>query len=208
MDGTSAETPLGTPSTGQASGQAAPSTDGQESAKPVNLHELPEFRKIQSEYDRRMNSMQAEMARLAREAEEAKLATMDDYDKGKYMTEKYRQEAETARMELQRREQEAQRAADIDNLHKEYGVPKSMLEKVRTYDDAVALAKEYKDLTAKQVAEVIQQRSEKADRNAPDMGPGGYIRSDNPYTPEAQRALDSGDAVGFLRSLRQAQRRG
>lgn len=175
---------------------AAASATGTASAtdKPVNrnLFEDPNFRKVQSQYEKRMAEQAKRIAELEAAREEAALADMDDVDKLRYTNEKLSRQ-------LQEREQaeaiQQQKRTILSELSQRSGVPVEVLSEAESAYDAALLAVEY----------LKKGGSERREASKVDLGGGRANTPADRVEVAAREAFQNRDAAAYIRLIREAQ---
>jgi hypothetical protein len=187
-----------TPVAPQQTPSAEPGTQVSAEKKPVNLHEIPEFRKYQSEQDRKFAELQRQLQEQSRRQHEATMAQLSPEQRAQYQLQLKDQEINRLNMTLEQREIAERRAADIQRLSTLSGTPASVLEQADTYDQAVELALEYARQQTPQAQAAQQQRAE---ANRVDLGFGGAMTDADRRRAEQKAALDRGDSRAYFKLL-------
>ncbi len=172
----------------------AASATGQASTpdKPAstNLHDDPNFRKLQSSYEKRLAEQAKRLAELEAQREEAELADMDDVDRLKY-------ERDKLARQLQERDQsvqiEQQKRQILSELSQKSGVPMDVLSEAESAYDAALLAVDY------------LRRGDKKEASKVDLGGGRASTPADRIETAAREAFQAGDAAAYVRLLREAQ---
>ena len=89
-----------------------------------NLHDDPNFRKLQSQYEKRLAEQEKRLRELEAEREAAALADMDDVDRLKYERDKLARQLEEQQAA---REAETMKAQVLRELNEQSGVPLDVL---------------------------------------------------------------------------------
>lgn len=195
-----AVTSIEAPSTSASGDVAVKQPSTQEKPAKVNLNDLPEYRNLKSEWDRREAQYRNELARLSEAQEASKLAGMNEGQRDKYLLEKYKTAAEQATQEAQNLLMEQQRAKDIADLSAEYGVPSELLEHAGNYTGAKEIARKY----AADVKAAARNYEEKVQRNTPDTGGVVNAKSANQKDIRIQQAIEAADPIAILGAMRGA----
>ena len=186
------------PSDGQAENsttpaQAAPVAPASTPDKPTgNLHDDPNFRKLQSQYEKRLADQQRRLQELEAKEETRALEGMDDLERLRYENEK-----------LQRTIQERDQATEIEqskrkvltDLQQRSGVPVDVLVEAESAYDAALLALEY----------VSKGKVERKEANQVDLGGGRANTPADRIELAARQAMQNGDAAAYVRLLREAR---
>jgi hypothetical protein len=161
--------------------------------KPAgNLHEDPNFRKLQSQYEKRMADMRRELDEIKGREEQAKLAEMDDVDRYKYEAEKYRTQLEQL---TQTQQLEAQKRQVLTELSERSGVPVEELMEADSAYEAALLA----------LDKTRRGQTQRIEANKVDLG-GGRANTPADRSETAMRdAYRERDPVAYVRLLREAQ---
>ena len=161
--------------------------------KPAgNLHENPDFRKVQSQYEKQMAQLRRELEELKSRDEQAKLAEMDDLDRYKYEADKYRTQLEQL---TQIQQLEAQKRQVLTELSERSGVP---VEELMEADSAYEAALLALDKTRK-------GQTQRIEANKVDLGGGRANTPADRHETAARDAFRQGDPVAYVRLLREAQ---
>ncbi len=174
----------------------AASDTGKASAtdKPASydLHSDENFKKVQSKYEKRIAEQAKRLAELEAEREEATLADMDDVDRLKY-------ERDRLARQLQERDQateiEQQKQAILSSINKRTGVPLEVLSAAESAFEAQELAIEY----------LLRNGPERKEASRVDLGGGRASTPLDRVETAAREAFQNGDAVAYMRLLREAQ---
>lgn len=199
--------------------QEGQSTSGQESRqpdrrqgeeKPLNLDDIPEFRKFRSNADKRIAQERAareaserRIADMERALEQMRTADMDDVQKLQYELEKERRramEAQQAFIDLQRYSEWQNDMRDIAN---EVGVPQDVLQdaweegEIKSAHDAWKVANRWvKQSQAKQSKSASSDRNRKVEDDPSDVVDLGESRTPNEREKlqrKYEQAVESGD---------------
>ena len=159
---------------------------------PYNLHEDPNFRKLQSQYEKRLAEQAKRLAELEAAREAAELADMDDVDRAAYERDKYKRQLE----ELQQAAAiEQQKRTILTELSEKSGVPVEVLSTAESAYDAALLAVDY----------LKRNGQERREANKVDLGGGRANTPADRYETAARDAFQTGDAAAYIRALREAQ---
>lgn len=194
-DAGQAQTSAETPSTSDSGGVAV-----KQASTKVNLNDLPEYREIQSKRDREAQALRNELNQLKSEREAQQLAAMSPDKRAEFLANKYKAELDEVKEQTAREKYEQEKAAGIEQIHKEHGVPKSLLAKAENETEALQIAEEWK----RELKQAARNFEEKVQRNAPDTGGGGHAKSASQKDVRIQQAVESGDPVEILRAMRGA----
>jgi hypothetical protein len=192
------ETPTGQ---SQTSGEAPQIQPKQEAEKPakVNLHELPEFKGYQEQFNRTVGALKYELEQLKAERAQAAMSGMDDLEKANFLLQQKEQEIANYRQAMQQAQIEQQRQRDLQALAEDSGAPMNVLGVAETYDEAVKLALKWmKDngATKKEIEEA------KKEANSVDLGGGAANTPADRETRERHELLKKGDTRSlFLKML-------
>lgn len=193
--------------------QGSPSTEAGRSvseresgSRSDDLSNHPQFRQMQSEYQKRLADAQKAAEEARREAMESrKLAEaaytrdMTDSERAAYDEERRYRFLEAERQALAEERNQLARMRDIMNLHRKTGAPVEVLEQASTYDEAVEISLEWATKSARQKAEAeYQAKAEKSAANRVDIG-GGTARTEaDELEREYQEAKAAGDVVRMM----------
>jgi hypothetical protein len=167
--------------------------------KPVNLHELPEFRRYQSEQDKKLTALQRELEATRAQQQQAAMAQMTPEQRMQYQVQMQQQELQRYQQMVQQQEIAQQRQKDIDKLSQMSGAPSKVFEAAETYDDAVIIAMNYMRENSPQA---IAARQEKAAANKVDLGGGGQVvTAEDARQREMNAALAKGDSRTYFKML-------
>lgn len=190
---------------GQTSAPATPQQSpveqgGQASAetKPVNLYELPEFKKYQSQNDQRVAQLQQKLAEQEQRQHEAAMAQMTPDQRTQYQLQLAQQQLQHYQQTFRSMQEREQRNKDIAELSRLSGAPANVLEAAETYEQATMLALEYARTHSPATLAAQQQRQE---ANRVDLGSGSAHNTDERKVIAAREALARGDAMTFYKSF-------
>lgn len=184
-------------------GQSGESTNAEatinssaETAQPAtkaNWYDDPEYRKMQSERDRREAQLRQEVQALKTQQEQIHLSGMDDLERTQYERDKAAKQAEALAQQLRRIEEDQVRLSDLQGLSRKHGVPVEALESATDAIHARELVLEYKEKMKGQRAQEVQAKEQK---NA------GHLERGAPAAPQgADWYLKRKDARGYVMSL-------
>lgn len=186
------------PPAGQAAAPTSPepvATDAQPSTTDKaagNLHADPNFRRVQSQYEKQLAELRKQLADVQTKQEQAALAEMDDLDRYKYEAEKYRKQ-------LEEREQaeaiNAQKRQILTELSERSGVPVDELDAADSAYEAALLA----------LDKLKRGSVQRQEANKVDLGGGRANTPADRYETAARDAFRQGDPVAYVRLLREAQ---
>lgn len=194
-----------------ANGEAQAETPKQK----VNLHELPEFRELQSKRDKREAELQRtieaerqERLRLQRQFEEFQdRAAPDDYTRLELQLRRSQEKlaAYEQQMRAVQSEREAADARDkaLREIADEFGVPRAELDDATDYKHATKLAVAY--LTG-QKQRKAQEDEERREANRPDIGGGKTSTPSSRFDREYEDAMRRKDSVAIMRLNREYAR--
>lgn len=157
-----------------------------------NLFEDPNFRKVQSSYEKRMAEQAKRIAELEAAQEEAVLSDMDDVDRLKYERDKFARQLEER---TQAEQIEQQKRTILSELSDKSGVPIEVLSQAESAYDAALLAVEY----------LKKGGSERREASKVDLGGGRANTPADRIETAAREAFARGDATAYVRLLREAQ---
>jgi hypothetical protein len=167
--------------------------------KPVNLHELPEFRRYQSEQDKKFTALQRELEATRAQQQQAAMAQMTPEQRMQYQVQMQQQELQRYQQMVQQQQIAQQKQQDIDKLSKLSGAPSSVFEAAETYDDAVLIAMNY---MRENTPQAVAARQEKAAANKVDLGGGGQVvTAETVRQKEMDAALAKGDSRTYFKLL-------
>lgn len=158
----------------------------------TNLHDDPNFRKLQSQYEKRLAEQAKRLAELEAQREEAELADMDDVDRLKYERDKL---ARQLQERTQAEEIQQQKRTILSELSDKSGVPIEVLSEAESAYDAALLAVEY----------LKKGGSERREASKVDLGGGRANTPADRIETAAREAFARGDATAYIRLLREAQ---
>lgn len=171
---------------------ASASQPGTDKPAATNLHDDPNFRKLQSQYEKRLAEQAKRLAELEAAREAAELADMDDVDRAAYERDKYKRQLE----ELQQAAAiEQQKRTILTELSEKSGVPVEVLSTAESAYDAALLAVDY----------LKRNGQERREANKVDLGGGRANTPADRYETAARDAFQTGDAAAYIRALREAQ---
>lgn len=162
--------------------------------KPVsrNLFDDPNFRKLQSQYEKRLAEQEKRIREYEAEREAAALADMDDVDRLKYERDKLARQLEEQQAA---REAETMKAQVLRELNEQSGVPLDVLSEADNFYDAAKIAIDY----------LKRNGAERREANKVDLGGGRANTPADRYETAAREAFQTGDATAYIRLLREAQ---
>ncbi|MFN8468600.1 MAG: hypothetical protein U0X20_23780 [Caldilineaceae bacterium] len=154
--------------------QAAASPTGD---KPINVHELPEFRAAQAGYERRLREMQEQLTKL-------QTAGMDDFERLQFENQQLKQQVEQVAAERARREA-------LEAIAQRAGIPVTAIESANDPDEAWSLA-----LAA------VRDGGGAAPAAPPvDVGGGSAVAPQVLSQRDRETLLRQGDTKGFFLSI-------
>lgn len=172
----------------------------QESGKPVNLYDLPDFKNYQRNMDRQMAQLRQQAAQAQAQVNQVVTANMDDFQRAQYERDQAVAEVNRLRGEVENNLLLQQRFERISALSLKTGVPIEELNKAETPDDLAFLVADYKEKTlAEQVRERTAKAKAKDEANKVDVGGGGTKA--NPNDMDSRYKAAKGDPVALARLL-------
>jgi DNA repair exonuclease SbcCD ATPase subunit len=172
-------------------------TNGQ--AAKVNLFELDEFKGYQAQFNRTVSALQEEIKQLRAAQQQAAMSGMDDLERATFLLQEKDRELAELRQAMERQVVAQQRWQDITELSTLTGAPTNVLDKARSYEEAVKVAIQYMrdhGATAKEIREA------KTEANKVDLGGGGAVTPEDREVTERRELLKRGDTKGlFLKIL-------
>jgi len=174
----------------------------------VNLYEIPEFRQYQSQMTRQQQDMQRRMQQLEQQAaariQELEDAGLDDYEKAQRRAERAEQKLAAYQQQVyqQQQQDEANRRIldDMQRIAKMTEIPIEELFTAPTYDDAWEMGIAY---MKKQGATKAEQQEVQREANRTIVGGGRASTSTDRTERALQKAMEDGDAAGYIRLLRE-----
>lgn len=185
--------PAGQPATPTSPEPTAPDAQPSTTDKAAgNLHADPNFRKVQSQYEKQLAEMRKQLTELQSKQEQAALAEMDDLDRYKYEAEKYRKQLE------EREQAEAiatQKRQILTELSERSGVPVEELDAADSAYEAALLA----------LDKLKRGNVQRQEANKVDLGGGRANTPADRYETAFRDAYRERDPVAYVRLLREAQ---
>lgn len=175
-----------------ASASTSSATEGTDKPASRNLHDDPNFRKLQSQYEKRLAEQEKRLRELEAEREAAALADMDDVDRLKYERDKLARQLEEQQAA---REAETMKAQVLRELNEQSGVPLDVLSEADNFYDAAKIAIDY----------LKRNGAERREANRVDLGGGRANTPADRIETMAREAFSTGDATAYIRALREAQ---
>ncbi len=168
---------------------AASATD-----KPAsnNLHDDPNFRRLQSQYEKRLAEQARRLQELEAKQEEAVLADMDDVDRLKYERDKLARQLEEQQQSVAI---EQQKRTILSELSTKSGVPVEVLSEADSAYDAALLAVDY----------LKRGGAERREASKVDLGGGRANTPADRIEVAAREAFANRDPAAYIRLLREAQ---
>ncbi len=173
-----------------ASGAGTPGSADKPASR--NLFEDPNFRKVQSQYEKRMAEQAKRIAELEAKQEEAVLADMDDVDRLKYERDKYARQLEEQQQVVAI---EQQKRTILSELSAKSGVPVEVLGEADSAYDAALLAVDY----------LKRNGSERREASKVDLGGGRANTPADRIETAVREAFANRDPAAYIRLLREAQ---
>lgn len=162
-------------------------------ATKANWYDDPEYRKMQSERDRREAQLRQEVQALKTQQEQIHLSGMDDLERTQYERDKAAKQAEALAKRLEEIELVQIRSEQLQELSRRYGVPVDALEPARDPVHARELVLEFKEKMRNQRAQEVQAKENK---NAGHLERGAAAAQQG-----ADWYLKRKDARGYVMSL-------
>jgi len=194
----------------QASGEAQAQAEKQASKK-VNLHELPEYREVQSKMDRERAQLQQALQREQQarvdmqrrlDAVEEKAAP-DDYTRMELRLRRSQEQIAAYEAQLREAYEQQQAVAARENalneIAQEFNVPRSELDGAEDYKTATKLAVAYLTNSKAEKAKAQEARRE---ANRPDIGGGKTSTPSTRWEREYEEARQARDSAAMARLLR------
>jgi hypothetical protein len=159
--------------------------------RKVNLNELEEFRKYQSETDRRMAEMerryQQQLFQQQQELRNRQMSEMDDYQRLEFELNETRQREAMAYQRLQEVEVQTAKQRALSEVSQTMGVPTDILMEAQDINEAWRMAAQYQrqseqrraEQAAAAAAQKAAARQDKQQRNAVDTGGGRPLPSND-----------------------------
>lgn len=191
----------------------------EQTPKPVNLYDLPEFREYQSQRDRteaqRQREYQQQMAQMQRQMQEQMdrlaMQNMPDEERGQYLTQRQLQQLQQERdayaQQLQALQTEQARLQVLSEIAGLTGAPLTELVKASGPDEAWKLGITYTRNQA-QAAQQQAQQQQRSAANLPDIGGGAPSTPVSDLKRQYEQARADYDGAAMTRIRLQAQREG
>lgn len=186
----------------EASAKPEKESSGAGSRKPKkqqneDLSSHPQFRAMQSAYDKKIADMQQQLEQL-------QTKDMTDAEKERYFTSRKGQELLEQQQQLARERAEIQRFRDLQSLATETGVPFDVLEDARSPIEAARIAASWvRDNLTKQEQAAVKAKQDKAERNSVDLGGGTARKPEDDIQAAWEDARKRGDSAGIWKAMRQ-----
>lgn len=170
--------PTGTPQAGQTPKDSAPAKVEEtapkgEPKKPVNLYELPEFRNVQSSWNKQLEEERQRRLQLEQKFEQDQVAKMNDFQKERYFRQKAEQTAQQLQDQLALMELREAKNRDIKQLSELTGAPMDVFEGAESLVEANMRGMAWlRENTDKVVKEKVKAALESREANKPDTGGG------------------------------------
>lgn len=209
---TSTETsPQSASTTGSTSSTPAPVKDSGQGGKP-NLFESEEFRKYQSQQEKRIAqeraNYQREMAALRQQMQQVQLQSAPEEERVVIERDQLRQQLQQFQQEQQRQAQLSQQWQDLDKMAKIAGMKTEDLFSQNFRDIGEAAFYVLENMTTKQKAEfeksveaAIAERERKKEANAVDLGSGAAVTTDDIKHRKLNDSLKRRDGKSFVLEL-------
>ena len=179
------------PTTSEPTAPGAPASA--QTDKPAgNLHDDPNFRKLQSSYEKRLADTTKRLQELAAAREARKLEGMDDLERLQYENTQLK---ERVSQREQAEEVEASKRKVLTELQQRSDVPLDVLEQAESAYDAALLALDY----------LKRGKTERREANTVDLGGGRANTPADRVELAARQAFEQGDAAAYVRLLREAR---
>ncbi len=199
-DTTSAQPATGAPA--QDNQSANTQTSAAETTKRVNLHELPEFRQVQANYDRRISEAEQRALRLEQQLEQLTTRDMSEEELSQHRADKVYRYAQSLEAQLAAERAERARMTDFQRLSDKYQtklgipVPFSVMAPATDAAHAAELATDYvaEQLEKQRKAE---QRQERKEANQVDTGGG---RASTPSSRDDEEYRNAKSSVELARA--------
>lgn len=166
---------------------------------PVNLHDIPQFRELQSQYDRRISQLERQ---LTQERERQRRAEYEQLPED----ERTQRELFDTKRELAQMRFEMQKRTDLERLSRLSGAPVEELLKAERYDDAVEMALGWKD--KQRIAEERDRKKKREERdrkladNSTHVGtPSPPPTPANEHERKKKELLESGNAHDYYKMI-------
>lgn len=162
--------------------------------KAEDLSNHPQFRQMQSEYQKRLARMEQELQAQRSATEQILTRDMTDSERDEYRRSQEYQQFQAERQQLAAREMELQRMQDIMRLSQKSGAGFGEYDSFNSYDEAVdysieaAYKRGYREAMAK-----LEADKAKREANSVDLGGGEARTPDDEYVTQWNRATESGD---------------
>jgi len=193
-----------------------PVTQAAGATPKVNLHELPEFRQVQSQYER-------QLAEERRKRQELEMRGMDDFEKLQYTNQQLTEQLGQYQQLVQEAQQAQQRQQALLDISTVTGAPVNVLNDATDPDDAWRRAVQYMRTAQQPQAQQAQQAPAQAGGNPwaqpmqvpqqvqqwqPDLGGGQASTARSRLEQEVAKAQQDNDPYAYVRALRRLQSEG
>ena len=178
--------------------------------------EQDNIKRLRSSYDRQvarknkelqdtkaqLKELEEQQKKLTARQEQDQLSRMTEAQRKDYLLNKALQEREQFQRELQFRDQKARYEERINKLMDSTGVPRDLLEKTESYDEAVQMALEYNQQSMDQrIEQLVNERVDKAiasrAANSTDTG----ASAPEPDVDPVAKALENRNSLEYLRAV-------
>lgn len=191
----------------------APQADKQAPAKPVNLHEIPEFRQVQSQYEKQLAA-----ERKARQ--ELEMRGMDDFEKLQYTNQQLQEQLQSYQQIVQEAQVMQQRQQALSDIAAQTGAPLNVLQDATDPDDAWRKAVGYmraqlaptpapqappQVTPANPWAQPAQTPPQPAQQWQPDLGGGNAMTAQARIEQQFSEAAKNRDPFAYIAALRASQ---
>lgn len=199
-------------STGSTPALQTATSGQQQSSKPTNLFELPEFRQYQSQQEKRAaqerQRYQTEMAQLRQQMQQMQAQALPEDERVAFERDSLRQQLAQFQAEQQRQAQVAQQWNDLDRMAKIAEMKTEDLFSMNFRDIGEAAFYVLENMTAKQKANfekaveaAIAEREKKREANAVDLGGGAPTTTDDIKQRKLDASLKKKDGKAFVLEL-------
>jgi len=196
------------PTSGQAAPQAQAQPTGQDgqgqSSQPkVNLFELEDFKKYQSQQEKRFTQerqqSQVQLAQLQRQLQELRVQSIPEDERAAFEVEEIRRQNAELQQQIEYNRLMTQKYADIQKLSTKSGVSVDDLWKFETFAEAAEYALEHtvksKEADVERLAEELIKKREAA---RSDLGGGAPVTTEELDTRNRKDAIKRKDGKAFV----------
>jgi uncharacterized protein YdbL (DUF1318 family) len=172
--------------------------------KPVDLSKHPQFRKMQSEYQKRIAQFERQNQALAMQVEELATRGMDGEELTEYQQQQMERALQDRDTELNELRSRLARQDALQNIAVEAEVPLSEIAEANTPDEAWRMAISYiRSVGKKKAATKARAEQKKMADNEVVVGGGGAVSSQDDWEKKVDAAYKSGRTTEYVRLLRQ-----